>query len=808
MFGGFANKINLKNHLLPYLYHAGDNRYFAAGDGIINFHTNLKLVDNNSWSKISSGGGISFPFTLAIKNGELWAWGSNREGQLGDGTKTDRRSPIRIGNDSDWQDVSVSLSGLYSLAIKSGKLYAWGNNSHGQLGIGNLTSISSPVQVGLEEDWFMISAGSGLLNTFSLGIRNTTVSPPSAGTLFAWGNNDFGQLGTGNLIGTSSPVQVGLEADWFHVAAGRIHSIGLRSVIALDLALAGGSGIVHFGRLYAWGDDSLGQTGHGIETINWNVDPARSNQSWWYWWWWNNNGPRNIFYISSPVQIGTDFDWMCVDASENQSIAIKFENGGYDLHWRGDGIGNTVIASGVYPGGVTGNQLKVASCGQNGVTFIKNWIEPKGLYTVGANSFGQLGNGTIQDSFVSTPYRVDASTDYTQVASGNEYFLAIKNNETYGLGYDHLGLTMQNLSSSYARNFLSKIDSTKNRFNYIATNYRANFGIINGELWAWGRNTLGCLGVSTAVESSSFNAEVLNPPNINPVNFVNSPVRVGNDVGWTMVQTSRNFHTLGIKNGELYGWGSNNVGQLGLSNSVSAYSSPVRVGTENTWTNISCSGVLFTNECASFAIREGRLFFFGNNSNFITGGSRSSPVQIGTLSDWTHVSAGPYHVLAIRDGKLYSWGQNSFGQLGINQTGTRSSPVQIGTESGWTLISAGDVTSVGIRDGKLFAWGRNTSGQLGDGTTSNRSSPVQIGSNTDWKWASTGGYGLQSLGRTVAIRNGELYAWGSNRNSDNELVGTLGDGTTVNSVSSPVRIGTFSDWIMAVVSEDATLAIR
>ena len=96
----------------------------------------------------------------------------------------------------------------------------WGYNNAGQLGQGNTTAQSSPVQVGAGTDWLRISLG----NRFALATKTN-------GTLWAWGDGgSTGFLGLGNNTDYSSPVQVGSEADWKFVSAGGINSLGLREI--------------------------------------------------------------------------------------------------------------------------------------------------------------------------------------------------------------------------------------------------------------------------------------------------------------------------------------------------------------------------------------------------------------------------------------------------------------------------------------------------------------------------------------------------------------------------------------------------
>ncbi len=121
------------------------------------------------------------------------------------------------------------------------------------------------------------------------------------------------------------------------------------------------------------------------------------------------------------------------------------------------------------------------------------------------------------------------------------------------------------------------------------------------------------------------------------------------------------------------------------------------------------------------------------------------------------ISTGSNYSLAIRaDGTLWAWGLNFFGRLGDGTTFSKSSPVRIGTESNWKTVSTGNYHSLAVKaDGTLWAWGENEHGQLGDGTTIDKISPVRIGTGNNWKTISAGD------GYSLAIKtDGTLWAWG------------------------------------------------
>jgi hypothetical protein len=110
---------------------------------------------------------------MAIKtDGSLWTWGCNLQGQIGDGTITTRRDPVRVGTDNDWGSVSASN---HTIGIKTdGSLWAWGNNEYGQLGINSIAVQRVPIQVGVDNDWALSStAGVPFKKDFIITVVNT-----------------------------------------------------------------------------------------------------------------------------------------------------------------------------------------------------------------------------------------------------------------------------------------------------------------------------------------------------------------------------------------------------------------------------------------------------------------------------------------------------------------------------------------------------------------------------------------------------------------------------------------------------------
>ena len=264
--------------------------------------------------------------------------------------------------------------------------------------------------------------------------------------------------------------------------------------------------------------------------------------------------------------------------------------------------------------------------------------------------------------------------------------------------------------------------------------------------------------------------------------------------------------------GPLFAIGDSSVGHLGDGQTATDFSSPIQIGSLF-WRMIACGGANTTNSDGhTVAIRsDGLLFTWGDNSsgqlgNGNTGTDQSSPVQIGS-SSWMMCAAGSATSYAIDiNGRLFTWGEGSNGETGQGVTADSNSPIQVGASS-WYSVTAGLANGYAIRiDGLLFAWGSNTAGQIGDGAVvgTTRTSPVQIGAQT---WSVVASHSLVST--VAAIRSdGLLFTWGFCGGS-----GLLGDGTNnggvslVNSKSSPVQIGS-SSWKAISMANGGCMAIR
>lgn len=243
----------------------GFNRYGRLGQGTASTDFVEQPVRVGSaqdkWKTVSAGG----DGTLAIKeDGSLWGWGGNFYGQLGDGSRDDRPSPVRIGTANDW--AVVSTTGVQTFAIKNnGTLWAWGYNESGTLGIGSTGNRYTPVQIGSDADWVSVFGGG-----IHFAIKND-------GSLWGWGQNGSGLLGDGTTTQRLTPVRVGAERAWRSIATSWDHTVA----VAQD------------GSLWGWGNGAL--SGTGTEQYN----------------------------LISPERIGSASDWTDVVCDRWHSVARK-----------------------------------------------------------------------------------------------------------------------------------------------------------------------------------------------------------------------------------------------------------------------------------------------------------------------------------------------------------------------------------------------------------------------------------------------------------------------------------------------------
>jgi alpha-tubulin suppressor-like RCC1 family protein len=586
---------------------------------------------------IGNSGGTDTNSVLAIRksDGTLWAWGRNQTGQLGLGDIISRSSPVQIGLDTNYKSVVTDRQTSFALNV-FGSLLGWGDNTGGQLGDGTLISKSSPVLLHSGKNYKIISFCGG-----------TALAIDTNDKLWGWGYNETAKIGDNTIINRSSPVQIG-TSNWSTISVGSLSSFG----ITTD------------GKLFAWGDNAYYQLGDNTITDR-----------------------------SSPVQVGSPTSWIQVSAGGQHTGAISTANTLYTWGFNSSyELGHLDTSTRQVPTLVTtaaiASNVVFVHCGNQGTSVIID----KGFYTehyiMGLNGSNFNLGGPTQTTYV-VPTAITEDGIRTKVKKINT--------------------NSRNAAKLYEDGL------------YLASGFQQH-----GE---FGINTAGTTHQGYIISLNRFGSV------FNNTRLTSSPVQLGTNTAYTSswAQVSTGYYHFGAiqTDGKLFTWGENEFGQLGNENRFTS-GALIPLGTSS-WSQVS-SG--FDHTLAITA--DGKLFTWGNNTYGQLGdnavAARSSPIQIGTSKSWTQVSAGHFHSVAkATDGTLWTWGYNLYGQLGDNTVVNKSSPIQIGTSS-WNQISAGDYhTFASIGTTTLYGWGENGTGQLGDNTRVNKSSPVLIKS-TGTRW--------------------------------------------------------------------------
>lgn len=334
---------------------------------------------------------------LIKANGKLYTWGNNANGQLGIGSTTGQTSAVQVGTDSTW--AKVAASDAHTVAIKNdGTLWAWGRNDYGQVGDGTTTQRTSPVQIDTATTWVEVYACKG---TFSFAKK-------ADGTLWSWGRNQRGQLGNNDNTGATVlvPTKINNDTDWLRISAGNDFVIAVKTNNSL----------------YGWGLNVLYQLGLGYTTPN-------------------LSGP----FV--PTQIGSATNWLYPAAGANHTVAIKTDNTIWG--WGNNNAGQTGNRN---PGTGTAyaqqtpaafdtlsTNGKYATSGTNFSVVLKT---DSTLWSLGVNSQGQLGLGYTSSSpnYIAILTKIGSATNWIYITTGDSYTIGLQaDGKLYGWGVNTNG---------------------------------------------------------------------------------------------------------------------------------------------------------------------------------------------------------------------------------------------------------------------------------------------------------------------------------------------------------------------------------
>jgi alpha-tubulin suppressor-like RCC1 family protein len=698
-------------------YSWGQSNVGQLGNNTTEFRsTPVAVCGGLTFSQISAGGFGGYGSVGITTTGIAYSWGNNNNGLLGDNTTTNRSTPVAVCNNNLKQFKDVSAGFLFSVGVThDGVGYAWGYNDRGQLGDNTITDKSTPVAI-----------CGGLV--FSKIVANTgqpvTLGLTTGGIAYAWGSNNYRQLGdnSASTASKSTPVAVCGGHTFCDINFGNYHAMAIRTSDRQG---------------FTWGLNNHGELGD-------NTTSQRCTP---------------VTVVDNPITFS--------QISGGFRFSIGISTTGVAYGW------GTGTSGQLGDNTTTNKSTPVAVCG--GLTFKQisaGYYHSLGLTTTGIlyawgnNSNGQLGDNTTTNR--STPVAVCGGLTFSQVSAGYFYSLGIT---TTGVVYAW-GSNNGQLGDNTTTNRSTPVAVCGGlTFSQVSAGVLFSLGITTaGIAYGWGNNNYGQLGDNTATTRLVPTA-VCGGLTFAQISVGNSASFVGDNYGLGVTTT-----------GIAYAWGNNSNGQLG-DNTVVSKRTPVAVCGGLTFKQIS-GGI---NNLSLAITTTGIAYVWGNNNAGGFGNNatanRSTPVAVCGGLTFSQVSAGEntsYGIITTGIG--YAWGRNSSGQLGDNTVVSKLTPVTFcGVKLSFTRLDGGIHKTLGLTAiGEVYSWGLNDYGQLGVGDYISRRYPVSV-CNVSFSVLdiSSDNYAGFILPDTA---NG-AYVWGFGGNR-----GQLGDNGEFDYITTPTQI--------------------
>ncbi len=648
----------------------GDNTYGQLGTGD-NTSRNEFVSITRPWGdkkivKVAARGYTTYAMS---EDNILYAWGDNSRGQIGDRTTVSKNIPVEV-----MQNVTDISAGMeHAMAISGGLAYVWGSNEYRQVDDESSLPIKSTPYYLEKSD--VISAGD----------YHTLSNMSASKGFYAFGKNDRGQLGIStarNFIMDSSITPVNM------LAGGTNHS----AIMLGNL-------------LYVFGDNTYGQLGQTL--------------------------PDNATYADYMINTGRTAEKVFAGANRTEYIS------GGNVYRAGQGYAKNYTA---FEKIENTDSISELSIGDD--------------YTLGVDGYGDIwrwgvmtddSNFDSQKSSFSTPIKSCYEDGFVDIDS--------RRTQT-------IGITDSNKLVAWGKGYYG--DGTdKETIHYYPKEIELNYGAVpksvvrgknlnlvidqNGDVWGFGSNTNNPMG--------NLGGKVKTPTCLSGIDDVKSAA-------------AGDGFSIFLKNdGTLWGMGLNSSGQLGQGNTIDT-TTPVQITDKDDFLEVDAGDGFVV------AIAEDGIYTFGANENGQLGiGSTEnalSPQKLNVEFDilyekFIDVSASTNYCLALTNkGNVYAWGRNGSGQLGIGNKTNQTTPQKVSALSDIVYINAENVQSFAIKkDGTVYGWGHGSNYQLASENTGTCQSPRQITSLKDKdikKIVCGDGYGI------AVSRNGNMYTFGSNVN--------------------------------------------
>lgn len=716
----------------------------ACSDG-----TGPKLVTGaGTWVSLTAAGAYTCGLT---RGGAAYCWGDNGSGSLGDGSTTNRPTPVAVAG-------GIGLASLYHSCglTSSGAAYCWGNNYYGQVGDGSTTDRSTPVAVAGGLRFASLTAGG-----------DVTCGVTSSGAAFCWGLNHYGELGDGSTTDRPTPVAVAGRLTFASLTAGGFHTCGATTS----------------GAVYCWGDNEFGQLG-----LN-SIPPYSS---------------------AMPVAVATGLRFASLTAGSAHTCGLTSAGAAYCWGLNTDGqLGdgsNDASTANVHStpvavvGGLTFTSLTAGSDYTCGVT------SSGAAYCWGANYYGQLGDGSM--TVRPAPVAVAGGLTFANLTAGAYHTCGVTSGgAAYCWGSDGSGELGDGLGASETESHTPVAVAGGLTFVSVTAGYWHACGVTSGGgAYCWGQNQYGALGDGSTTDRSvplavaggvSFTSltgggnhtcgltsggaaycwgyNFLGQLGDGSTTDRTTPVAVAG--GLTFASLAAGYwYTCGVTSGgAAYCWGNDGASQLGDSSYIDR-STPVAVRGGLTFASLAAGG-----EHACGVTSSGAAYCWGaNNAGQLGDGSHDTltltsgfkphtPVAVAGGLNFASLAAGWDHTCGVTSsGAAYCWGENLAGGLGAG-LGFDFSPTPVAVAGGLTFanLTGGEQHTCGVTSsGAAYCWGANPDGVLGDGSTAfDRSAPEAVAGGLTFARLTTGAQ--HTCGLTTG---GAAYCWGANG------YGQLGDG--------------------------------
>ncbi|TMA25452.1 MAG: hypothetical protein E6J78_17410 [Deltaproteobacteria bacterium] len=732
----------------------GQNENGELGDGTSTPHAAAAPISGPalpaSWTTVAAGS----QHTCAVgSDGSLWCWGINSSGQLGQGgiTPSFSMTPLKVGTATNW--TIATSSSQTTCALRSDQsLWCWGSNGSGQTGVPNTTNpVTSPTPV------------AGSWSRVSVGAQHVCATRANDSSLFCWGDNGAGQLGIDSGTGTcvpgpgctattSTPTQVtlgGLASPVISVSAGYATTCAIR---------AGDD------TRWCWGSDNSGQFGLGFAAFT-TADPTHIYRA-----------PQQVGTASwQHIALGREFScgaemdvaktFACAGRNQDGELA----NGNYDPigSFAHPDLGSVSSLTGglASPDLVVANERQACAARAGATPTVMCW---------GANDMGQLGIGLFGQK--NRPMRVSSATNWAQWVGSNTNACALRKDGTVWCAGDNTN-GVNGLGDTTTHPILTQV-GTHTDWASLASGGNSVLAVkLTNAVWSWGSDANGVLGDGV-------------------VNLTLVDQHAPENSGNSFAQVSIGAAGCGITaTGNLFCWGDNSRGEVGNGSATAFFPTPQSVttvapATDTGWTMVSTSPSGSSGSGYTCGINGGALFCWGENQfgqlgqGGMTPAFSTTPLRVGTTTDWTMISAGDDSACGLRTtNEVFCWGYNGYGVVPAIAATPVTSPALVA--SGYLTVSAGGGHACGVTTaGTVFCWGLNTSGEIGDGTfNGTRGVTQEANSFTDWQSVTAVNRDTCGIRKTAVGGAFEqsLWCWGAN------LVDRHGDGSLHK--TTPIALG-------------------